>query len=95
MTQLPHKPEAPSDRIHALTRLCNPTSGAESGKPSTPTVLKRHSSSVLGEVEVTGRVDSLRFRKSNTQDTKTSHCLVSLSSDVASAGTIHHTSTFL
>jgi hypothetical protein len=88
VTQLSHKPEALSDCIHALTRLCNPTSGDESDKPSTPAVLKRHGSSALGEVEVTGRVDSLRFPKSNTQDTKTSDCLVSLSADVASTGTI-------
>ncbi len=84
--------EATSDCIHAATKLCNTTAGG-SDKPSAPSILTRHSNSVLGEAEVTGRIHSPGFPKPDVRDSKTSDCLTSLSSDVASAATIVQTAT--
>jgi len=88
VAQFPHKPEAISDVIRALTKLYDPSSGAKSDKPWAPNVLKQHGNSVFGDAEVTGRIDSLRIPKLDIQDTKSSDCMVSLSPDGAGAGTI-------
>jgi hypothetical protein len=88
VAQFPHKPEAISDIIHALTKLHDPPSGAKSDKPWAPNVLKQHGNSVFGDAEVTGRIDSLRIPKPDTQNAKSSDCMVSLSPDAAEAGTI-------
>jgi hypothetical protein len=80
-----------SDGIHASTKHYDPTSGAKSDNPWAANVPKQHGNSVLGGAKVTERIDSLRIPKPDTQDAKSSDCMVSLSSGVAGAGTIFET----
>jgi hypothetical protein len=78
-----------SDSIHSSTKLLyHPASGAKSDNPWAPNVLKQHRNSVSGDAETTGRIDNLRIPGPDTQDAKSSECMVSLSSDAASAGII-------